>query len=33
MKGWPARTQAIFIGVLSTLVVLLTLGGVWINSR
>ena len=33
LKGWPGRTQAIFIGVLSMLVVLLTLGGAWINSR
>ena len=33
LKGWPGRTQAIFIGVLSMLVVLLALGGAWINSR
>ena len=26
LKGWPGRTQAIFIGVLSMLIVLLTLG-------
>jgi hypothetical protein len=32
LKGWTGRTQAIFMGVLSTLVVLLTLGGVWMNS-
>lgn len=33
LKGWPGRTQAIFIGVLSMLVVLLTLGGAVVNSR
>jgi hypothetical protein len=33
LKGWPGRTQAIFIGVLSTLLVLLALGGGWINSQ
>ena len=31
LKGWPGRTQAIFISVLSMLVVCLTLGGAWIN--
>ena len=33
LKGWPGRTQAIFIGVLSMLIVLLTLGAAWISSR
>ena len=33
LKGWPARTQAIFIGVLLIAVVSLLFGGVWINSR
>jgi hypothetical protein len=32
LKGWPARTQAIFISVLLMLVAMLTLGGTWINS-
>ena len=31
LKGWPGRTQATFIGILSTLVVLLTLAGAWIK--
>jgi hypothetical protein len=33
LKGWPARTQAIFISVLLTVVAFLALGGTWINSR
>ena len=33
LKGWPGRTQAIFVSVLLMLVALLTLGGTWINSR
>ena len=33
LKGWPGRTQAIFIGVLLLLLTLLGLGGAWINSR
>ena len=33
LKGWPGRTQAIFIGGLSTLVVLLAFGGAWLSSR
>ena len=33
LKGWPGRTQAIFIGVLLMVVVSLVLGGAWINSR
>ena len=33
LKGWPGRTQAIFIGVLVILLTLLALGGTWINSR
>jgi hypothetical protein len=33
LKGWPGWTQAIFISVLSMVIVLLTLGGSWINSR
>jgi hypothetical protein len=33
LKGWPGRTQAIFVSVLLTLVALLTLGGTWINNR
>jgi hypothetical protein len=33
LKGWPARTQAIFIGVLLMVVVSLVFGGVWINRR
>lgn len=33
LKGWPARTQAVFMGVLLALVVSLIFGGVWINNR
>ena len=33
LKGWPGRTQAVFVGVLLMLVALLTLGGTWIHSR
>jgi hypothetical protein len=33
LKGWSGRTQAIFTGVLLTLVALLALAGAWINSR
>jgi hypothetical protein len=33
LKGWPARTQTIFIGVLLTTVLALVFGGTWINSR
>jgi hypothetical protein len=33
LKGWPGRTQAIFVSVLLMLVALLTLGGTWINNR
>jgi hypothetical protein len=33
LKGWPARTQAIFIGALLVAVVSLVFGGVWINSK
>ena len=33
LKGWPGRTQAIFISVLLMLVVLLALGVAWISSR
>jgi hypothetical protein len=33
LKGWPGRTQAIFIGVVLMVVVSLVLGGAWINSR
>lgn len=33
LKGWPGRTQAIFMGVLLMAVVSLVLGGAWINSR
>jgi hypothetical protein len=32
LKGWPGRTQAIFVSVLLMLVAMLTLGGTWINS-
>jgi hypothetical protein len=32
LKGWPRQTQAIFISVLLMLVLLLTLGGAWINA-
>jgi hypothetical protein len=33
LKGWPARAQAIFIGGLSTVIVLISLGGIWISGR
>jgi hypothetical protein len=33
LKGWPGRTQAVFIGVLLTVVVSLVFGGTLINSR
>jgi len=33
LKGWPGRTQAIFIGALLIAVVSLMLGRAWINSR
>jgi len=33
LKGWPGRRQAIFIGVLSTVIVLLALGSAWASSR
>jgi hypothetical protein len=33
LKGWPRRTQAVFICVLLMVVGSLTLGGTWINSR
>ena len=33
LKGWPGRTQAIFVGVLSMVVVSLVFGGTWINSQ
>lgn len=33
LKGWPKRTQAIFVGVLLVVVAALALGGTWINSR
>ena len=32
LKGWPGRTQAIFIAVVLTMVVSLMLGGALINS-
>jgi hypothetical protein len=32
LKGWPGRTQAIFISVLLMLVGVLALGGAWISS-
>ena len=31
LKGWPGRTQVIFLSVILILVALLTLGGTWIN--
>ena len=31
LKGWPGRTQAIFIGALSAVVLALVFGGLWIN--
>lgn len=33
LKGWPGRAQALFIGVLSTLVVSIGLGASWIASQ
>ena len=33
LKGWPGRTQAIFIAVVLMIVVSLLFGGAWINSR
>ena len=33
LKGWPRRTQAIFIGGLLAAVVSLTLVGAWLDSR
>lgn len=33
LKGWPGRTQAIFIGLLLAVLVLLLFGGTWINAR
>jgi len=33
LKGWPGRTQAIFIGVLLALIGLIAFGAAWINSR
>ena len=33
LKGWPARTQAVFIGVLLLVVVSLAVGSAWIYSR
>ena len=33
LKGWPRGTQAIFIGVLLTVLAVVALGGTWINSR
>ncbi len=32
LKGWPARTQAVFIGVLLVAVVSLALGSAWISE-
>ena len=32
LKGWPGRTQAIFMGILLTVVVTLMFGGAWLNS-
>jgi hypothetical protein len=31
LKGWPARTQAVFMAVLMTVVGTLMFGGIWIN--
>jgi hypothetical protein len=31
LKGWPARTQAVFMAVVMTVVGTLMFGGVWIN--
>ena len=33
LKGWPGPSQAIFIGVLSMLIVLIAVGAEWISSR
>jgi hypothetical protein len=33
LKGWPRRTQSIFIGVLSMLVLSITLGAGWLSNR
>jgi hypothetical protein len=33
LKGWPARTQAVFIGVLLTIVMSLMFGATWITGR
>ena len=33
LKGWPGRTQAVFIGLLLTVLVLLLFGGTSINAR
>ena len=33
LKGWPGRTQAIFISVLLALIFLIAFGAAWINSR
>ena len=33
LKGWPGWTQAIFIGGLSTVIVLIALVAGWISSR
>ncbi len=32
LKGWPGRTQALFIGLLLTVLMGILLGGAWINS-
>ena len=31
LKGWPARTQAVFMALLMTVVGTLMIGGIWIN--
>ena len=33
LKGWPARTQAVFIGVLVSALVALTLAAGWLAGR
>ena len=33
LKGWPGRTQAIFMGVLSAVIVLIALGAGWLSGR
>ena len=33
LKGWPGRTQAIFIGVLLTLLLSLLCGAAWLTAR